>query len=173
MYFRLLQLELKNFIRNPQFGANLFFKIMSLFALANFAVIFVGAAFFIFFIAQNKLHVDPLVLVSKYLVYYLVFDLAVRYFMQQLPTQNIKPFLTQNISKKKLVNYTLLKVITNFFNWGNLLFLIPFAGLMLFNHYNVLGVLMWFLGVFAMFYINNFINILNTFYFLTFSWFNI
>ena len=160
MYFRLLQLELKNFIRNPQFGANLFFKIMSLFALANFAVIFVGAAFFIFFIAQNKLHVDPLVLVSKYLVYYLVFDLAVRYFMQQLPTQNIKPFLTQNISKKKLVNYTLLKVITNFFNWGNLLFLIPFAGLMLFNHYNVLGVLMWFLGVFAMFYINNFINIL-------------
>lgn len=160
MYFRLLKLEIKNFIRNPQFGANLIFKILSFFALANFAFIFVGGAFLLFFAAQKKLHLDPLVLFSRYFIYYLVFDLAVRYFMQQLPTQNIMPFLTQNISKKKLVNYTLLKVVTNFFNWGNLLFLVPFAGIMLFHHYDILGVIMWFLGTFAMFYINNFINIL-------------
>lgn len=160
MYFRLLQLEIKNFIRNPQFGANLALKIFSLFALANFAIIFVGAAFFLFFFAKKEMNIDPLILLSRWFLYYLVFDLAVRYFMQQLPTQNIKPFLTQNISKKKLVNYTLLKVVTNFFNWGNLLFLIPFAGIMLYHHYSLIHVLMWFLGTFAMFYINNFINIL-------------
>lgn len=160
MYFRLLQLELKNFIRNPQFGANLLFKIFSLFAFVNIALLFVGAAFFVFFVAKNKLHMEPLILFSRYFIYYLIIDLGIRYFMQQLPTQNIKPFLTQNISKKKLVNYTLLKVITNFFNWGNLLFLIPFAGLMLYYNYNVLNVIMWFLGIFALFYVNNFINIL-------------
>ena len=160
MYFRLLQLELKNFLRNPQFGANLFFKLLSYFALANMGLFFIGAAFLVYFYVKKEYNADPLIFVSKYLIYYLVIDLGIRYFMQQLPTQNIKPFLTQNLSKKKLVNYTLLKIITNFYNWGNLLFLIPFAGILIYHHYDVLGVLMWFLGVFSMFYINNFINIL-------------
>ena len=48
MYFRLLQLELKTLsgIHNL---SEFIFKIMSLFALANFAVIFVELAFYFFF----------------------------------------------------------------------------------------------------------------------------
>lgn len=160
MYLRLLQLEIKNFFRNPQFGTNLILKIFSFFGLLSFSFLFIFGAFILFFYAKKEMNTDPLILFSKWVLYYLVFDLVVRYFMQQLPTQNLKPFLTQNISKKKLVNYTLLKVITNFFNWGNLLFLVPFAGILIYHQYHLLNVLMWFLGIFAMFYINNFINIL-------------
>ena len=58
-------------------------------------------------------------------------------------------------------NYTLVKVLVNFFNWGNLLFLIPFAALLIFDGgYSVIHVLLFTLAILAIFYFNNFLNIL-------------
>lgn len=161
MYWKLIQLEFKNFIRNPQFGANLGMKILMLFGMAYLTLVFAALPFLLYFFAKNKLQVDPLILFCKYFIYYWAFDLLIRYFMQQMPTQNIKPFLTLGITKKKLVNYTLLKILFNFFNWGNLLFLVPFAGLLIFHgNYSAVHVLMFTIGIFAVFYFNNFLNIL-------------
>src|SRR5690606_16163760 len=122
MYGKLLQLEFKNFVRNPQFGANLALKILMGFAYAAMSATFFFMAVALYFVFGGKLKVDPLTLFARYFLYYAAFDMVVRYFLQQMPTQNIKPFLTQNITKKKLVNYTVLKIIFNFFNWGYLLF---------------------------------------------------
>ena len=161
MYLKLLQLELKNFIRNPQFGANLAMKILAAFGMAYFSLMFVGMPFLLYYYAKQKMHVDPLTLFCKFFVYYWAFDLVVRYFMQQMPTQNIKPFLTTGLTKKILVKYTIVKTIFNFFNWGNLLFLLPFAGLLIFDGgYPVISVLMFLVGIQAIFYFNNFLNIL-------------
>lgn len=161
MYWKLIQFEFKNFIRNPQFGANLGMKILMLFGMAYLTLVFAALPFLLYFFAKNKLQVDPLILFCKYFIYYWAFDLLIRYFMQQMPTQNIKPFLTLGITKKKLVNYTLLKILFNFFNWGNLLFLVPFAGLLIFHgNYSAVHVLMFTIGIFAVFYFNNFLNIL-------------
>lgn len=161
MYLKLLQLELKNFIRNPQFGTNLAMKILMGFGFLSMGLVFFGMAFALYFLSVDKLKVDPVLIFSKYFLYYAAFDMVVRYFMQQLPTQNIKPFLTQNISKQKLVKYTLLKILFNFFNWGYLLFLLPFCGLLIFHgDYSVIQVLMFMLGIMAVFYAINFLNIL-------------
>jgi len=161
MYWRLIQLEFKNFIRNPQFGANLGMKILMFFGMAYFSAIFVALPFLLYFFAKKKLLADPLLLFCKYFIYYWAFDLLLRYFIQQMPTQNIKPFLTLGITKKKLVKYTLLKILVNFFNWGNLLFLLPFAGLLILDGgFSAVQVIMFTIGVFAIFYFNNFLNIL-------------
>lgn len=161
MYRRLLQFEFKSFIRNPQFAANLGMKILMFFGMAYFSALFVIAPFLLYFFATEEIMADPLLLFCKYFIYYWVVDLLLRYFMQQMPTQNIKPFLTLGITKKKLVNYTLLKVLFNFFNWGNLLFLIPFAGLLIFHGgFSAVHVLMFTIGIFSVFYFNNFLNIL-------------
>lgn len=161
MYLKLLRLELKNFIRNPQFGANLAMKILTAFGIAYFSLIFVALPFLLYFFAKNKLHTDPLMLFCKFFVYYWAFDLVIRYFIQQMPTQNIKPFLTTGLTKKILVKYTIIKTLFNFFNWGNLLFLIPFAGLLIFEGgYSVISVLMFLIGIQSIFYFNNFLNIL-------------
>ena len=103
---------------------------------------------------------DPVKLLCKYFLYYWVLDLVIRYFIQQMPTQNIKPFLSQNITKRKLVDYTIFKTFTHFFNWGYLLFFIPFCVLMMLNGYSVLGSLMLLMGLLFMFYLSNFLNIL-------------
>lgn len=161
MYLKLLKLELKNFIRNPQFGANLAMKILTAFGIAYFSLVFVALPFLLYFFAKNKLHTDPLALFCKFFVYYWAFDLVIRYFIQQMPTQNIKPFLTTGLTKKILVKYTIIKTLFNFFNWGNLLFLIPFAGLLIFEGgYSVISVLMFVVGIQVIFYFNNFLNIL-------------
>ncbi len=161
MYWRLLQLEFKNFIRNPQFGANLGMKILIFFGMAYFSAIFVALPFLLYFFAKKKMMADPLLIFCKFFIYYWAFDLIVRYFLQQMPTQNIKPFLTLGITKKKLVNYTVLKILVNFFNWGNLLFLLPFAGLLIYDGgYSIIHILMFTIGIFAIFYFNNFLNIL-------------
>ncbi|KEY18146.1 DUF5687 family protein [Kaistella antarctica] len=161
MYWRLLQLEFKNFIRNPQFGANLGMKILMFFGMAYFSAIFVALPFILYFFAKKKMMADPLLIFCKFFIYYWAFDLIIRYFLQQMPTQNIKPFLTLGITKKKLVNYTVIKILVNFFNWGNLLFLLPFAGLLIYDgSYSVTHLIMFTIGIFAVFYFNNFLNIL-------------
>lgn len=161
MYSKLLQLEFKNFIRNPQFGANLAMKILMAFAYAGVCITFFFMAIGLYFVSKKELNTDPLLLFSKYFLYYAAIDLVLRYFIQQLPTQNIKPFLTQNITKRKLVNYTIIKIVTNFFNWGYLLFLVPFCGLLIYDgKYSVSGVLMFMCGILFIFYFINFLNII-------------
>lgn len=161
MYLKLLRLELKSFLRNPQFGANLAIKILMGFAYLSMGITFAFMAVGLYFVSREKLNVDPVDLFARYFIYYAAFDMVVRYFLQQMPTQNIKPFLTQNLTKKKLVDYTILKIFFNFFNWGYLLFLLPFCVLLIFDGgYSVLGVLAFLVGIMAVFYVINFLNII-------------
>ena len=161
MYFRLLSLELKHFLRNPQFGVNLIMKLLVAFSYFWMAAAFIGAAFGVYFFVKEQMQQDPILIFSRYFLYYAVVDLLIRYFMQQMPTQNIKPFLGQNIKKKQLVNYTILRIFLHFFNWGYLLFMIPFCALLIFHGgYSVTGVLMFLFGIMFVFYCNNFLNIL-------------
>lgn len=160
MYIKLLKLELKSFFRNPQLGANIAMKILMGFSIVYFSLVFVGAAFGLFFLAKEELNVDPVKLFCQYFIYYWAADLIIRYLFQQMPTQNIKPFLTQNITKRKLVSYTIVKTVSHFFNWAILLFLIPFCILLLIYGYSVIGVISFFLGIFAVILFNNFLNIL-------------
>ena len=160
MYGKLLRLEIKSFFRNPQLGANIAMKILMGFGILYFSLILIGAAFGLFFIAKEEMNVDPLKLFCQFFLYYWAADLVIRYIFQQMPTQNIKPFLTQNITKHKLVSYTIIKTVSHFFNWAILLFLIPFCILLLVDGYSPIGIISFFLGIFAVILFNNFLNIL-------------
>lgn len=161
MYLRLLSLEIKSFFRNPQFGANLAMKILAAFGIVYFALVFLAMPFLLFKVSTEEFGMEPLRLFSRFFIYYWALDLVIRYFVQQMPTQNIKPFLTQNITKTKLVNYTVLKTFLSPFNWLNLLFLIPFAGLLILDAGLLpVKVLMFVIGIIFVFYFNNFLNIL-------------
>ena len=54
-----------------------------------------------------------------------------------------------------------MKIFFNFFNWGNLLLLVPYTLLLLSDHnYSTVNIIAFSFGVYLLFYINNFINIL-------------
>ena len=109
---------------------------------------------------KEKLHLDPLSTINKFLIYYLVFDLLVRYFLQKMPVLNIKPLLLLPIKKDIIVHFTFGKTILSFFNWTHALFFIPFSITLLMNGYSPLSIVTWHIGIAALIYANNFINVL-------------
>lgn len=159
MFLKFLRLEIKSFFRGSSLGINLTMKVFRFFGIFYFIGCLVGGAFIAFFYLQEELHQNPLKTVSKFMVVAWIIDLALKYLWQEIPTQNIKPFLTLNIRKNTLVNYMLAKTFLSAFSWLGSLFFITFSFIALFNGYSVLGVLAWLGGIISLMYLNNFINI--------------
>ena len=160
MFFKFLRLEFKSFFRGSSLGINLAMKIFRLLGILYFMGCLVAGAFIAFSYIQEDMHGNPMKVVSKFLIIAWAVDLIMKYMWQEMPTQNIKPFLTLNIPKKTLVNYMLSKTFLSAFSWLNSLFFITFSGIAIFHGYDVIGVFTWFLGASLLFYLNNFINIL-------------
>ena len=160
MFKRFLGLEIKSFLRGNSLGFNLAMKILRFFGIIYFTVCFMAIAFFAYYYVSEEMHQDPLKIVSRFLIILWVLDLAFKYMMQQIPTQNIKPFLSMNIPKNVVVNYALIKTFLSPLSWLNSMFFMVFCGILLYKGYNILNVFAWFLGISSLFYLNNFLNIL-------------
>ncbi|MDN5479859.1 MAG: DUF5687 family protein, partial [Chryseobacterium sp.] len=160
MFLKFLRLEIKSFFRGTSVGVNLAMKILRFIGILYFMACLAGGAFAAFFYVRDEMHQDPLKAISKLLVVAWAVDLILKYIWQEMSTQNIKPFLTLNIPKNTLVNYMLVKTFLSPLSWLNSLFFITFSVIAMFNGYSVFGILVWFIGVSFLFYLNNFINIL-------------
>ena len=160
MLQRFIKLEFKSFFRSSSLAANIVVKIFQLLGMLYVLMMFVFVAFGAFYFPKKELHVDPLPVISRFLIYWLVADLFLRYFFQQMPTQNIKPFLTMNIKKSTLVNYMISKTFSSFFSWGGLFIYIPLLGILLYNGYPIAGSFSWIFTIIILIFCNNFLNIL-------------
>ncbi|MEO5778129.1 MAG: DUF5687 family protein [Flavobacterium sp.] len=159
MFKHFIKLEWKAFFRSASFTANLAIKIVMGFMAIYFMTIFIGAGILIFKILKEELHLEPLITINKYLIYYLVFDLVIRYFFQKMPVTNIKPLLNLPITRSVIVHFSLGKTVISFFNILHAFFFIPFT-LVLLSHGYGFHAILWSLGVMALIYTNNFINVL-------------
>lgn len=158
MFKHFIWLEWKSFFRSASFGSNLAMKIImglvALYFLACFAILGVT----VFFILKKE-GLEPLATINKFMIYYFVFDLVIRYFMQKMPVMNIRPLLTLPIKKGTIVHFSLGKTALSFFNWTHALFFIPFTVVLLMNGYGYQAIL-WNIAMFSLVYFNNFINVL-------------
>jgi hypothetical protein len=159
MFKHFIKLEWKAFFRSASFGANLVIKILMGLAALYFMAIFILAGVLVFKGLKEEAHLEPLITVNKYLIYYLVVDLVIRYFFQKMPVTNIKPLLNLPIARSMIVHFSLGKTIISFFNIIHAFFFIPFTIVLLSHGYGY-HALLWSLGVMALIYANNFINVL-------------
>ncbi|MFT4832210.1 MAG: hypothetical protein ACI815_001862 [Psychroserpens sp.] len=160
MFQHFINLQWKSFIRSASFKTNVAFKILMAFGALYFIAVFLFLGVGVFYIIKEAEIGDPLVIVNKYLIYYLGMDLVIRYMMQKMPITNIKPLLYLPFKKQQVVNYSLGKAVVSFFNIAHAFFFIPFSIVLLIEGYNPIGVIGWHLGMLALIYSNNFINIL-------------
>lgn len=160
MFKHFINLEWKAFLRSASFGSNLAMKIVMGFVAAYFSLIFIAAGIGVFFIIKEEVKLDPLETVNKFIIYYFVADLLIRYFLQKMPVLNIKPLMTLPIKRDTIVHFTLGKTVLSYFNWMHALFFIPFSVVLMLNGYSIINVILWHLGIIAVIYVNNFINIL-------------
>ena len=102
---------------------------------------------------------DPLKIINKFLIFYLIADLILRYFIQKMPIVNIKPLLYLPLKKDEVVSFGINKTMISFFNIAHGFFFIPFSIVLIIEGYDVINVLGWHLALLGLFYCNNFINI--------------
>jgi hypothetical protein len=159
MFKHFIRLEWKSFFRSASFGTNVVLKVfMGLIAL-YFISMFLLLGFVIYPILEDS-GLNPFTTVNKFLIYYFVMDLVIRYFLQKMPVMNIRPLLTLPIKRNTIVHFSLGKTSISFFNLLHAFFFIPFSIMLILNDHSVVSVILWHLGVFSIIYMNNFINIL-------------
>ncbi len=128
MFKRLFSLEWKSFFRSASVGKSVGLKI-----LMGFLGLYFTMAFLFFGIGLYPLIIEyfpgeePLYLVNRFVLVWLVLELAYRFLLQNLPIMDIKPLLLLPIKKRKVVNFVLLKSLYSFFNFLPLLIIIPFG----------------------------------------------
>lgn len=159
MFKKFLYLEWKSFFRSASFAANLVLKIFMVLGALYFMAIFLLLGFGIYPILEES-GMDPFTTVNKFLIYYFVIDLVLRYFLQKMPVMNIRPLLTLPIKRNIIVHFVLGKTALSFFNWLHAFFFIPFSIMLIINNHSVLSVILWHLGIVGIIYTNNFINVL-------------
>lgn len=171
MFLRFIRLEWKAFVRSQAFGTNLGIKIFLGIVAAIYSLMFLGASASGFYIIRDEMHQDPLIVVSKFLIYYFLVDLVIKSLLQKLPVINIRPLLTLPIKRGTVVNFALGKSLVSFFNIVHVFSIVPFSIVLLKEGYDPAGVLLWWLGMWLLVYINNMLNILmsdNDFVFIIF-----
>jgi hypothetical protein len=160
MFKKFIWLEWKAFTRASSFATNVAIKVLMILAALYFGAAFLALGVGAFYIIKEELHQDPLVLVSKFAIYYMAGDLLLRFFIQKIPVINIRPLLTLPIKRGTIVNFALGKTAISFFNIIHAFFFVPFSIVLLVEGYDPVSVVLWHIGMMALIYCNNFINIL-------------
>ena len=174
MVKQFLSLEWKQFKRASYFQKGIAIKILLFLAALYFGGIAVFLGIGLFFILKKAMpDIDPLETVNNFLIYWLLFDLVFRFFMQQLPVMNIKPLMTIPIKRNKIIHYLLGKTAVSFFNTLGVLLYLPFCIVLLVQGYPFLNVLCWFLSIIFITLSINFLNFLinknNVIFYITIS----
>jgi len=160
MVKKFLLLEWRAFIRSASFATNLAMKILMGFLAFVFSLYFLGAGIILYYILKEEFNLEPLPTVNQFMIYYLLADLMFRMFLQKLPVVNLRPLLLMNVKRSTIVHYALGKTAVSFFNIVHFFFTIPFAVVLVMNGQDPMGVLAWAVSIIALFFINNFVNLL-------------
>lgn len=158
MVKQFISLEWKAFFRSASFKTNLALKILMIFG-AIWMIISLGMMGIGLYFGLDKAGYEPLTTVNKFIIYYLIGDLMIRYMGQKMPVVNIQPLLLLPFTKKKIVKFALGKTVLAFWNWMHAFFFVPFSFVLLSQEFDPLGVIAWHVAMLCFIYANNFINV--------------
>lgn len=158
MVRHLLTFEWKKFRRSSFFQRNLaisiLFILFALYMMAAFAIIGVAAYFGLKEEFPNE---SPIILVNNYLIFWFLLDFIYRFFFQKLPFMEVKPLMLQNLRKKKILHFLLIKSAVSVYTILPLFFFIPFTISALLDGVSWYQILPWLLAMIAIELVINFV----------------
>ncbi|WP_420320966.1 DUF5687 family protein [Flagellimonas sp.] len=161
MFKRFINLQWKAFFRSSSFGKGLAMKIvMIFFGLYMLAIVVFFGAFLYEILRKLFPDQNPMWVLSGYLVYWVLIELFLRYFMQKLPVMDVKPLLSMPIKKSSIAHYILGRSSVSWYNILALFFFVPFATVLVYHGYPILNVTLWIVSIFAIVLCINYINFL-------------
>lgn len=113
-------------------------------------------AFEKFFPEQKPMHV-----LNNFVAVWIVMELFMRFMLQSLPVMNIKPLMINNIKRKSIIHFVLIKSIFSFYNILAPLAIIPF-GIWCIKEgdYSGIQILGWIISMLSLVLIINYSNFL-------------
>lgn len=159
MIRRFLTLEWKSFSRSAAFQTNLALKILMGIGALYFIVCFLILALAVYPLLKEAGY-QPVQTINQAMIYYLMGDLFIRYFLQKMPVMNIRPMMILPMKKSTIVHFLLGKTFFSFFNILHAFFFLPFTIMMVYYGEPLPSAIGWWLAMWAMIYINNFVNLL-------------
>lgn len=159
MFKRFLKLQWKSFFRSASLGKSLALKILMIFFGIYMVIALAGFGALLYTILQERYpNVDPVLKVSEFMIYWLLVELMLRYFMQKLPVIEVKPLLTLPIKKSTITHYILGKSALSIYNFLSLFLVIPFAIVLLVQGYPAFNIIFWLISIVGMVLTLNYIN---------------
>lgn len=130
MYATLLSHQWKKTIRSKYFSQGWGVKALMIFLILYFGLSFLTLGFLLpEIIRETNPDAESITPVyGQFILYYILVDLAMRFFLQDLNLLSVQHYLLQKVKKRKIINFLLGSSIFNFFNLLPLLFILPFAG---------------------------------------------
>lgn len=118
----------KSFWRSRNKAGSIAANVLLGFFMLYFLVIAVSVGFGMGYIIEQFFPGKNVITVfNGFILYYFLFDLAMRTQLQELPTLSIVPYLHLNIQKKAIINFLNIKSLFTFFNILPLFIFIPFS----------------------------------------------
>ena len=161
MYASLLNQQWKQTVRSRYFKQGWGVKIF-----IGFLVLYFGAAFLSLGIFMpdllKELHPEATKLTPifvGFVLYYILGDVSMRFFLQDLSMLTIQHYLILPVKKTKIIHYLLRGSVFNFFNILPLFLLIPFAIRTVSTEYGSLNAWIWFFSFYLLCIGNHFLAI--------------
>jgi hypothetical protein len=118
----------KDFWRSRNRGGSIAAQLLLGFFMLYFLAIAIAVGFGMNIVIEKAFPgKNAITVFNGFILYYFLFDLAVRTQAQELPTLSIIPYLHLNISKKSIVNFLNIKSLFTVFNFLPLFVFIPFS----------------------------------------------
>ena len=156
----LFTLAWRETIRSAYWGKSLATNIglgfLALYFSANF--LFLGI-FIPKILAEEFPNDDPVSKLNSIVLAYFAIDLIIRQLMQKLPTVSFKPLLLQNIRRKTIGNYLMVRSVFSFFNVLPFFLLTPVTVMLVAESHSGIATAAWFLSLLILVFSNHFLGI--------------
>lgn len=154
-----LNLEWKQFFRSSHWQKSIALNILLIFFAVYFMAVFLIMGIAIVPVLKDTMPgEDVFKVINNYIFYWVLADLFFRFFFQKLPVMSVKPLLTLNVKRSKVVHYVLGKSATSFFNILPLFATIPCGVMLIRDGYATSLILTWILALVLISFIINFLN---------------
>ncbi|RZL34541.1 MAG: hypothetical protein EOO96_09440 [Pedobacter sp.] len=148
----------KDFWRSRNKAGSIAAQILLGFFMLYFLVLAIGLGFGMSFIIEKAFPGKNIIeIFNGFILYYFLFDLAIRTQMQELPTLSIIPYLHLKIKKKTIVNFLNIKSLFSFFNLLPLFIFIPFSIIKIGSTYGAITGLMYIVAILSLTVFNNYL----------------
>jgi hypothetical protein len=128
MLIEFIKLRIRETTRSSVWNKNVAVNIIFAFLMLYLAVCFLLVGLFIdWMLIEIFPGYNPVEMFNRVLLYYLGFELLVRFFMQPIPAMSITPFLHLPVKRSFLMRFLLARSIVNPLNYISFLIFIPFA----------------------------------------------